>query len=248
VTSSIERSCVRFIGVGKHYGSKRVLDNISLAFPAGTISAIVGASGSGKTTLLRLINALEQVDSGQLLVWDAPQPTSDLMNFRRSMGYSVQGAGLLPHLSVYENTTLVARLQGMPAGEVRLRATELFERMHLADDLCERYPKELSGGQQQRVGLCRALMLKPKLLLLDEPFSAVDPITRTQLYKHFAALQEVEQVSTLLVTHDMREAARLASYIVILNEGEVAQAGGTTEVLENPATDYVAQLLADQLT
>ena len=120
--------------------------------------------------------------------------------------------------------------------------------MHLATELGKRYPAELSGGQQQRVGLCRALMLKPKLLLLDEPFSAVDPITRTQLYKHFADLQEAEAVSTLLVTHDMREAARLASFIVILNEGRVAQAGATRDVLENPATSYVAQLLADQLT
>ena len=248
MASSIPTSCVRFVGVGKHYGSKTVLDDINLEFPAGTISAIVGASGSGKTTLLRLINALEAVDSGQLLVWDDPQPMGDLMNFRRSMGYSVQGAGLLPHLSVYDNTTLVARLQGVPAGEVRSRAQELFERMHLAQELGERYPNELSGGQQQRVGLCRALMLKPKLLLLDEPFSAVDPITRTQLYKHFAALQEVEQVSTLLVTHDMREAVKLARYIVILSESRVAQAGNTAEVLDNPASAYVAQLLADQLT
>ena len=172
----------------------------------------------------------------------------DLLTFRRSMGYSVQGAGMLPHLSVFDNVTLVARLQGKPVDEIHDRVGELFERMHLGSELGARFPGELSGGQQQRVGLCRALMLKPKLLLLDEPFSAVDPITRTQLYQHFTALQEVEQVATLLVTHDMREAVRLASYIVILNEGRVAQAGVTAEVLEKPATSYVAQLLAEQLT
>lgn len=240
-------SCVQMQGVVKSYGDKRVLDGVDLEFPAATISAIVGASGSGKTTLLRLINALERLDSGELQVWGATQPDGDLVSYRRAMGYSVQGAGLLPHLTVYDNVTLVARLEGRPQQEIAARVQQLFARMHLAAELGERYPAELSGGQQQRVGLCRALMLKPKLLLLDEPFSAVDPITRTQLYKHFADLQEAEAVSTLLVTHDMREAARLASYIVILNEGRVAQAGATRDVLENPATSYVAALLADQL-
>lgn len=240
--------CVQLSGVGKRYGEKQVLNDIELSFPQNSISAIVGASGSGKTTLLRLINALEQADAGEIRVWGKPQPRDDLVSFRRSMGYSVQGAGLLPHLRVFDNVTLVARLQGRSADEVKARATQLFERMHLAPELGERYPNELSGGQQQRVGLCRALMLRPRLLLLDEPFSAVDPITRTQLYQHFSALQDVEQVATLLVTHDMREAVRLASHIVILNEGRVAQSGPTAEVLENPATSYVAQLLAEQLT
>ena len=238
--------CVSLRGVGKRYGDTQVLRDISLQFPAGVTSAIVGASGSGKTTLLRLINALETVDAGELLVNGAPIP-DDLTRFRRGMGYAVQGAGLLPHLSIFDNVTLVARLQGGPVERRNRRASELLCQMHLAQELWERYPAQLSGGQQQRVGLCRALMLEPDLLLLDEPFSAVDPITRLELHEHFMALQSSTHLSTILVTHDMREAVKLADYMVILAAGEVAQAGTVAQVVDAPGNDYVARLLAEQL-
>jgi len=238
--------CVVFHEVGKAYGDTQVLHDITLEFPSGVTSAIVGASGSGKTTLLRLINALETVDAGELMVNDAPIP-NDLTTFRRGMGYAVQGAGLLPHLSIFDNVTLVARLAGWPRDRFTARAEQLLEQMHLVSDLWERFPAQLSGGQQQRVGLCRALMLEPALLLLDEPFSAVDPITRLELHEHFSALQKSTQISTILVTHDMREAVKLADFMVILAAGEVAQAGSVADVVAAPGNDYVARLLTEQL-
>lgn len=239
-------ACVTLEGVGKRYGETQVLRDINLQFPAGVTSAIVGASGSGKTTLLRMINALETSDEGELLVNEMPVP-AELTAFRRGMGYAVQGAGLLPHLSIFDNVTLVARLEGWSAERRTARAHKLLAQMHLAEELWERYPGQLSGGQQQRVGLCRALMLEPTLLLLDEPFSAVDPITRLELHEHFIALQQSTQISTILVTHDMREAVKLADFMVILAEGAVAQSGTVAEVIDAPGNDYVARLLAEQL-
>ena len=238
--------CVEFLGVGKSYGDTTVLRDIDLCLPSGVTTAIVGASGSGKTTLLRLINALETVDTGTLRVAGKPIP-EDLTRFRRGMGYAVQGAGLLPHLSVLGNVTLVARLAGWQPDAMQRRAEQLLEQMNLPAQLWDRFPGQLSGGQQQRVGLCRALMLEPDLLLLDEPFSAVDPITRLELHEHFAGLQKSAAHSTIMVTHDMREAEKLAEHLVILADGSVAQAGPTAEVIQAPDNDYVARLLAEQL-
>jgi len=241
-------ACVAFQSVSKRYGETTVLRDITLAFPAGVTSAIVGASGSGKTTLLRLINALEEVDGGDLEVNGAPIP-EDITAFRRSMGYAVQGAGLLPHLSVIDNVTLVAKLEGLEAEDCTARAAKLLQQMNLNETLWPRFPGQLSGGQQQRVGLCRALMLEPALLLLDEPFSAVDPITRLELHDHFIALNAGSSASsTIMVTHDMREAVKLADHLVILAAGEVAQSGPIKEVIAAPTNDYVARLLTEQLS
>lgn len=239
--------CVAFQGVSKKYGDTTVLRDITLEFPAGATSAIVGASGSGKTTLLRLINALEKTDAGQLEVHRSPIP-DDVTAFRRSMGYAVQGAGLLPHLSVMDNVTLVAKLEGLAPEACEARAANLLQQMNLDKMLWPRYPGQLSGGQQQRVGLCRALMLEPALLLLDEPFSAVDPITRLELHDHFLQLNaQNKSSSTIMVTHDMREAVKLADYLVILAAGEVSQSGPIKEVIAAPTNAYVARLLAEQL-
>jgi len=171
----------------------------------------------------------------------------DAVGFRRRIGYSVQGAGLFPHMTNRENVQLLARLEGWSGERMHGRYQELLEQMELSEDVSDRYPFELSGGQQQRVGLCRALMLKPELLLLDEPFSAVDPITRIGLYKRFRRVQEREGVSTVLVTHDMREAVKLAGMLVIMHQGRIVQAGATGDVLAAPATAYVSQLLEEQL-
>ncbi len=240
--------CVAFQGVTKKYDDTTVLRDITLEFPSGATSAIVGASGSGKTTLLRLINALEKIDVGQLQVHGSPIP-EDVTAFRRGMGYAVQGAGLLPHLSVMDNVTLVAKLEGLALQDREARAVTLLQQMNLQESLWQRYPGQLSGGQQQRVGLCRALMLEPALLLLDEPFSAVDPITRLELHDHFIELNAKNSTSsTIMVTHDMREAVKLADHLVILAAGEVSQSGPIKEVIAAPTNDYVARLLAEQLS
>lgn len=239
--------CVSFRGVSKSYvPGQRVLDDVTLNLPARVTTAIVGESGSGKTTMLQLVNAVVEPDEGDVRIFGQPIP-DDRVQFRRSIGYSVQGAGLFPHMTNRENVDLLARLEGWSDSAIDERYQSLLEQMGLSDEVSPRYPAELSGGQQQRVGLCRALMLKPRMLLLDEPFSAVDPITRVGIYERFQFIQEHERVSTLLVTHDMREAVRLASMLVIVHEGRVVQAGETGKVLEAPATDYVASLMHGQL-
>ncbi len=241
-------TCVEFVGVTKSFvPGVRVLDHVDLALPASLTTAVVGASGSGKTTLLQLVNAVLAPDAGEIRVFGEAIPRHDLVSFRRGIGYAVQGAGLFPHLTVRQNVELLARLCGWPAEQREARYHTLLEQMELSAEVSERYPHSLSGGQQQRVGLCRALMLRPRLLLLDEPFSAVDPITRVGIYRTFQHVQAKEGVSTLLVTHDMREAVRLAGYLVILREGRVLQAGPTPEVLDQPADEYVRSLVTEQL-
>ena len=239
--------CVSFESVSKSYvPGVPVLEGVSLALPAAATTAVVGESGSGKTTLLQLVNAVVEPDRGRVLVFGAPIP-DDRVAFRRRIGYSVQGAGLFPHLTNRNNVTLLARLEGWSDSDINSRYLELLEEMGLDEDVSDRYPGELSGGQQQRVGLCRALMLKPELLLLDEPFSAVDPITRVGIHERFRLVQQHEGVSTLLVTHDMREAVKLATMLVIIRDGRVEQAGPTEAVLRQPVTDYVRALLEGQL-
>jgi osmoprotectant transport system ATP-binding protein len=239
--------CVELIGVDKSFvPGRKVLDNVQLALPQAVTTAVVGESGSGKTTLLQLVNAVLDPDRGEVRVFGKAIP-ADRVRFRRRIGYSVQGAGLFPHMTTRANVLLLARLEGWTEDDMQTRYCSLLEQMGLPQDVSERYPAELSGGQQQRVGLCRALMLKPSLLLLDEPFSAVDPITRVGIYERFQFVQEHEGVSTLLVTHDMREAVRLANHLVIVNHGRIAQSGPTEEVLAAPADGFVAKLLREQL-
>ena len=239
-------NAVEFLGVGKRF-EDWVFRGIDLALPAGQTSALVGASGCGKSTLLQLINAVYRPDEGELHVFGEPVPTANVEPFRRRIGYAVQGAGLFPHLTVAANVGLLAQLEGWPADAVQERRRELFDLVGLAEELDDRYPHQLSGGQQQRAGLCRALMLKPAMLLLDEPFSAIDPITRADLYPQFEQLREHESVSTVLVTHDLREAQRLADYLVVLGEGGVMQAGSPAEVTAAPANSFVQALLASAL-
>ena len=238
--------CVTFKEVGKCFGDQWVFRHVSLTLPESEVTAIVGASGSGKTTLLQLVNGVYTPDEGAVSVMGKPIP-EDLTSFRKRIGYAVQGVGLFPHMTVFQNVSLLARLQGWNKKEIDTRSVELMNRMELSTELLHRYPYQLSGGQQQRVGLCRALMLRPQMLLLDEPFSAIDPITRADLHAHFAALQLHEGVSTLLVTHDLREAVKLAGFLVIMADGQIVQSGKTTEVLDAPANSYVRQLLDTQL-
>ena len=240
-------SCVRFSSVGKHFAGNWVFRDITIDCPSGQTTAIVGESGSGKTTLLQLVNGVLRPDEGAVEVLGEAIPETGVEAFRRRIGYAVQGAGLFPHMTARENVDLLARLERWPREAIETRFAELLDEMGLDASLSDRYPNQLSGGQQQRVGLCRALMLKPGLLLLDEPFSAVDPITRMELYEQFVHAQRHEGVSALLVTHDMREAVRLAQHLVIVGSGEVLQAGATSAVLASPNPGYVARLVETQL-
>ena len=239
--------CVSFSGVGKHFAGDWVFRDITFSCPSGETTAIVGESGSGKTTLLQLVNGVLRPNQGTVHVLGGEVPAQGIEAFRRRIGYAVQGAGLFPHMTVRQNVDLLARLESWSRDAIEARFAELLEEMGLDTSLADRYPNQLSGGQQQRVGLCRALMLKPGLLLLDEPFSAVDPITRIELYEQFVHAQRHEGVSALLVTHDMREAVKLAQHLVIVGSGDVLQAGETSAVLAAPRPGYVARLVATHL-
>ena len=234
---------ITFTNVSKRYGDTVVLSEIELEIPNGQTTVIVGQSGSGKTTLLRMVNGLIKPDSGRLEVFGDLVPEENIENFRRKIGYAVQGAGLFPHLSVKENIVLIARLVGWSPEDIDERFEMLMRQMELPLDLSDRIPNELSGGQQQRVGLCRALMLKPKLLLLDEPFSAVDPLTRLELYEVVEKLISNEAVSIVMVSHDLSEAKRLGDRMVVLQNGIILQNDLISNVIGNPATPYVERLV-----
>lgn len=233
---------IRFSAVSKRLGRTQALDDVSLAIPDGSITAILGESGCGKSTLLKHINGLLAPDSGHVQVFGANIDYGDLHRLRRRIGYAVQAVGLFPHLRVYDNITLAARLFAWDPAEMRARVDRLLDLLRLDRELEQRYPHELSGGQQQRVGLARAMMLRPELLLMDEPFSGIDPIARMTLHDEFQAMWTSEPATAVLVTHDAAEAAKLASYLVIMDSGRVIQHGPKTRVLESPANSFVARL------
>jgi osmoprotectant transport system ATP-binding protein len=225
------------------YGPVTALHEISLSFEDGVTTAIVGPSGSGKSTLLQLINGLVRPTSGRVSVFGAPIDYRRLPELRRQIGYAVQGTGLFPHLSVERNMTLLARLAGWTRDRIEARAQHLMELVGLPLSYAPRYPHELSGGEQQRVGLCRAMMLNPPVFLLDEPFGALDPITRDEIHREFLHLQQSEPRTMVLVTHDVHEAFKLAQRLVVLDRGILLQHETIDEVRKNPANELVRNFL-----
>jgi osmoprotectant transport system ATP-binding protein len=238
---------VRFERIGKRFGDVEVLHDVDFAVAAKRTTAIIGESGSGKSTLLQMVNGLVRPDVGTVRVFGTAVEPATVQAIRRRTGYAVQGSALFPHLTVRDNVTLLARLEGWDARRRGERLDRLLDLVELAPELAERYPHELSGGQQQRVSLCRAMMLEPPLLLLDEPFSAVDPITRMGIHDHFRRLAASAPVTVVLVTHDVREAVDLASEIVVLGDGGVVRAGTVDDVRDDPGAPWIERLFAEQL-
>lgn len=223
-------------------GDVIALDDVSLALPSGQTTAVLGASGSGKSTLIQLIIGLLAPDSGAITTLGEPLRPDNLRALRKRIGYAIQEVALLPHMKIRENILLPAILSNWSSDEQSARLTELLNLMQLPDSVLDRFPHELSGGQQQRAGLCRALMLRPDLLLLDEPFSGLDTMTRRSIHEQFLAMRQQMPVSTILVTHDPEEAIRLAEFLVIMRTGRVQQFGRVEAVLDQPANDYVREL------
>ncbi len=231
--------------VTKQYADTTVLENLSLSVPPRVVTAVIGESGGGKSTLLQLINGLVRPDAGAVNVFGEPLPRGELSRFRRRIGYAVQGTGLFPHMRVAQNIGLLGTLEGWSPADIGARTTELMTLMGLASRLITRYPYQLSGGQQQRVGICRAMFLRPEILLLDEPFSGVDPLARRDIHARFLELLAAEPATVVLVTHDIAEARRLAAELVIVHEGRLLQTGATAEVVNSPANAYVARFFED---
>jgi len=235
-------------GVTKSYGKETALRDVSVEFADGVTTAVVGPSGSGKSTLLQMINGLVRPSQGSVHVFDRPIDYGQLPELRRQIGYAVQGTGLFPHMTVERNITLLARLVGWGTDRIRDRAQELVNLVGLSwDDYAVRYPHELSGGQQQRVGLCRAMMLNPPIFLLDEPFGALDPVTRQEIHQEFLRLQASEPRTMVLVTHDLREAIKLAQRLIVLERGRIVQHGPSKEIVNAPSDDFVRTFFRSQL-
>jgi osmoprotectant transport system ATP-binding protein len=199
-----------------------LLRDISQRLEAGTTTALLGRSGSGKTTLLRMVNGLVTPGSGEVLVGGRSTAQWDLLELRRSIGYVIQETGLFPHMTVERNAGLALELAGRPKDEAKARAAEVLDLAGLDRSLAQRFPWQLSGGQRQRVGLARAMAMDPAILLMDEPFGALDPLTRAEMQTMLRELQERVHKTVLLVTHDLDEALYLADRVVFLVEGEVA--------------------------
>jgi osmoprotectant transport system ATP-binding protein len=238
---------ITFDRVSKFYDQEKALQDVSHAFADGITTAVVGPSGSGKSTLLQLINGLVRPSQGSVFVFGKAIDYGRLPELRRQIGYAVQGTGLFPHLSVDGNITLLARLAKWDRDRIRARAEELLRLVDLPREYARRYPHELSGGQQQRVGLCRAMMLNPRIFLLDEPFGALDPITRKEIHREFLRLHEAEARTVVLVTHDLTEARKLGQRLVVLEHGRVAQHDTCDEVIRNPANAFVREFFLSQL-
>ncbi|MEW4565288.1 ATP-binding cassette domain-containing protein [Bremerella sp. JC770] len=225
-------------------GQTFAVKNVSLEVPQGKVLALLGGSGSGKSTTVKMINRLIEPTSGNILVGGEDITHQDPVQLRRRIGYVFQSIGLLPHMNVADNVTLLLKLQGVPASERTPKANELLDMVDLPHEtFAGRLPSELSGGQRQRVGFARALAAEPKVMLLDEPFGALDPVTRDTLQIEFSRIQRSLDLTAVIVTHDMAEALLLADIIAVMNVGEILRIGTPKELLQDPGDDYVAKLL-----
>ncbi|MGM0903988.1 MAG: betaine/proline/choline family ABC transporter ATP-binding protein [Bacillota bacterium] len=235
---------LKFDHVSKVYkGGKRAVNNLTLEFEQGEFICFIGPSGCGKTTTMKMINRLIEPSEGGIYINGENIMDKDPVQLRREIGYVIQQIGLFPHMTIQENIALVLKLLKWPEEKRRVRALELLELVDLTPDYLEKYPHELSGGQQQRIGVLRALAADQPLILMDEPFGALDPITRDSLQEEFKKLQKKLGKTIVFVTHDMDEALKLADRIVIMRDGELVQCDTPDEILRNPADEFVEEFI-----
>ena len=235
---------ITFEHVGKAFAGVVAIDDLSLTIAEGEFVVVIGRSGSGKSTTLKMLNRLVEHDRGRIEFAGEEIRRFKPEELRRRMGYAIQSIGLFPHWTVEQNIGTVPDLLGWPRSRIRDRVTELMELLDLAPQTYrDRYPHQLSGGQQQRVGVARALAGDPAVLLMDEPFGSLDPVTREALQQEIVRIHKASGKTILFVTHDIDEALRLATRIVLLDHGRIVQVGTAREILEQPATDFVSDFV-----
>lgn len=235
---------IEFKGINKIFKNNIVLYDINLKLEEGNIIVFVGPSGCGKTTTVKMINRLIKPTSGQVLINGEDISNKNVIELRRNIGYVIQQTGLFPHMTIKENIEIVAKMQKMSSKEIEEKTRELMEMVGLDyEKFANRYPAELSGGQQQRVGIARALITNPDIILMDEPFSALDPITRSQLQDELLNIQTQFKKTIIFVTHDMDEAIKIADKICIMGKGRIIQYDDPETILKNPANEFVSDFV-----
>lgn len=229
-----------FQNIEKSFDKQQVLKKINLEIYQGELMVLLGASGSGKTTMLRMINALENPDSGSIKIFDKDLIKHSLLELRKDIGYVIQKVGLFPHYSVYDNVATTLRLKNVKEEIVKQRVHEWLNKIGMNPSVyAHKFPVDLSGGEAQRIGLARALVAQPKMILLDEPFSALDPVSRVKIRNEFRKIQQEEKFSAVMVTHDVLEAVSIADRICLLADGEIQQVGTAKEILFHPKNNLI---------
>lgn len=235
---------IRLEHVTKSFGRYKALDDVSIVVEEGEFLTVIGRSGCGKTTMLRMINGLQKPDSGKVYAAGEDVGEADLIRLRRKIGYVIQNKGLFPHMTVEKNIIYVPVISGQKdKRQNRKLAEELIGLVGLEREMLDRYPEELSGGQQQRVGIARALASRPKLLLMDEPFGALDEITKRAMQNELLALQKKLGMTVVFITHDIREAMKLGDRVLVIEQGKIAQCDTPENVKKNPADEFVKELI-----
>lgn len=236
---------IRFDNIKKSYGNKTIVEEFNLLIEKGEFLTIIGSSGSGKTTILKMINGLIKPESGKVFIKNKNIEEENIIDLRRNIGYAIQGSVLFPHMTVEENIAYVPNLLNKKDKEkTKLAVKKWMDIVGLEEDMLNRYPDELSGGQQQRVGIARSLAASPDILLMDEPFGAVDEITRGQLQEEILNIYNKTGITIIFVTHDISEAIKLGTKVLVMNEGKIEQYSEPKEILINPATDFVEALVS----
>ena len=239
-----ERSLIEVENVKKVYGDKLILKNINLKIDKGEFVTIIGSSGCGKTTFLKLINGLVNPDFGQVYINNYDISKIDKIALRRKIGYVIQEIGLFPHMNVRKNISYIPNLIKKDSKEkVENKVRELIKVVGLKEDMLDRYPNELSGGQRQRVGIARALASDAKILLMDEPFGAIDEITRRLLQDEILRIYKEFNMTILFITHDIKEALKLGTRVIVMDKGDIIQNDTPEEVVRNPKTSFVRNLI-----
>ena len=239
---------IEFTNVKKSYGDNRVLNDFNIEIEKGSFVTIIGSSGCGKTTVLKMINGLLVPDAGKIKIKGEDIKNKDQIQLRRNIGYAIQGSVLFPHMTVEENIAYVPNLLNKKdKAKTKDAVDKWMNIVGLTEDLKDRYPAELSGGQQQRVGIARALAASPEILLMDEPFGEVDEITRKQLQSELLDIYQKTSITVLFVTHDIGEALKLGTKVLVMDKGEIHQYATPEELLRNPATEFVKKLTEQEM-